>query len=141
MLKWKLLAVLGFTVGTSGVAWGLAQPKPDRRVYELRFTYATPGKLDALVTRFRNDSKRLFEKNGMTTNGFWTVASPKNETERNLLVYLLSFPSVEAQEKAWKAFGADPEWQQALKESEKNGRLTEKGDTQTLLPTDFSPLK
>jgi len=141
MLKWKLLAILGFTFGTAGVAWGLAQPKQDRRVYELRFTYAAPGKLDALVTRFRNDSKRLFEKNGMSTNGFWTVASPKNETERNLLVYLLSFPSVEAQEKAWKSFGADPEWQQALKESEKNGRLTEKGDTQTLLPTDFSPLK
>jgi hypothetical protein len=141
MLKWKLLAVLGITVGTAGVAWGLAQPTQDRRVYELRFTYAAPGKLDGLVTRFRNDSKRLFEKNGMTTNGFWTVASPATESDRHLLVYLLSFPSVDAQAKAWKAFGADPEWQQALRESEKDGRLTEKGDTRTLLATDFSPLK
>jgi hypothetical protein len=141
MLMWKLLAVLGMTMGTAGVAWGLAQQKPDRRVYELRFTYAAPGKLDALVTRFRDHSKRLFEKNGMTPVGFWTVASPSNDGERNLLVYLLTFPSVEAQQKAWKAFTADPEWQQAFKESEKNGRLTDKGDTMNLVATDFSPMK
>jgi NIPSNAP len=141
MLKWKLLAILGFLVGTAGAAWGLAQSGQDRRVYELRFTYASAGKMDALVTRFRDHSKRLFEKNGMTPMGFWTVASPSNDADRNLLVYLLAFPSVQAQEKAWKAFMADPEWQQAFKESEKNGRLTEKGDTRTLLPTDFSPLK
>jgi hypothetical protein len=141
MLKWKLLAVLGFVVGTGGVAWGWAQSGQDRRVYELRFTYAAAGKMDALVARFRDHSKRLFEKSGMTTMGFWTVTSPGNEADRNLLVYMLAFPSVQAQEKAWKTFMADPEWQQAFKESEKNGRLTEKGDTRTLLPTEFSPLK
>jgi hypothetical protein len=42
------------------------------------------------------------------------------------LIYVLKYPSREAREKAWKAFGADPEWVAARKASEVNGKLTDK---------------
>jgi hypothetical protein len=53
----------------------------------------------------------------------------------------LAFPSREARDKAFRDFGADPEWQQARKESEKNGKLTEKVDSVILMATDYSPIK
>src|SRR5438552_1466858 len=36
--------------------------EPDSRVFEMRTYYASPGKLDALETRFRDHTTRLFEK-------------------------------------------------------------------------------
>jgi hypothetical protein len=36
---------------------------------------------------------------------------------------------------------ADPEWQKARAESEKNGRLAEKVESVILMATDYSPIK
>jgi hypothetical protein len=108
----------------------------DTRCYEMRIYYAASGKLDALNTRFRDHTCKLFEKHGMENIGYWL---PITNTE-NKLVYLLAYPSREAREKAWKAFGADPEWQAAYKASEKDGKLVTKADSIFLAATDFSPL-
>ena len=44
------------------------------RVFELR-TYTTPpGKLDALKSRFRDHTVRIFNKHGMTSIGYWVPA-------------------------------------------------------------------
>src|SRR5512140_954284 len=87
----------------------------DTRCYEMRIYYAAPGKLEALNTRFRDHTCKLFEKHGMVNMGYWL---PLTNTE-NKLVYLLAYPDREAREKSWKAFTADPDWQTAYKESEK----------------------
>ena len=41
----------------------------DTHVYELRSYVAVPGKVDALVTRFRYHVAALFEKHGITSIG------------------------------------------------------------------------
>lgn len=139
-MKWKILAVLGVIFGTAGVAWGFAQQRPEPRFFELRTYTATPGKMDALLARFRNHTLRLFERHGMTNIGYWTMVSGDN-AERTL-VYILAYPSQEAREASWKAFQADPEWQAAAKESQKDGiRLAEQMVSRYMRPTDFSPMK
>ena len=113
-----------------------ADDKTDARAYEMRVYYAAPGKLDALNARFRNHTARLFEKHGMTNVGYFV---PVGENKENKLVYFLAYPSKEARDKAWKAFGADPDWQKARAESEKEGKLVAKVETKFLTPTDYSP--
>jgi hypothetical protein len=105
------------------------------RFFEMRTYYAAPGKLEDLQARFRNHTTRLFEKHGMVNIGYWL---PLTNAE-NKLVYLLAYPSRQARDQAWKAFGADPDWQAAARESERNGKLVSKAESVFLTPTDFSP--
>jgi uncharacterized protein (DUF1330 family) len=123
------LAVLFGAVGSE------AQEK-DKRVYELRTYYSPPGKLDNLNARFRDHTVKLFEKHGMTNVGYWTPIDNK----QNELIYVLSFPSVEAQKKAWKDFGADPEWKKVKAETEAQGKIVDKVDSITMAATDYSPV-
>ncbi len=80
----------------------------DARCFEIRTYYAAPGKLDALLARFRDHTVKLFEKHGITNIGYW-VPIDNND---NKLVYVIAFPNREAREGpegSWKAFGKDPE--------------------------------
>ena len=112
----------------------------DSRCFELRTYYATPGKLEELHARFRNHTLKLFKKHGMEVVGFWGPTD-KEKGSKNTLVYILAFPSRSAREKAWVDFRSDPEWQAVAKESEKNGKLTEKIDSVIMMATDYSPVK
>ena len=112
----------------------------DTRVYEMRTYYAAPGKLEELHKRFRDHTMKLFKKHGMEVVGFWGPTDKEKGAE-NTLVYLMAFPSREARDKAWKEFGADPDWQKARTESEKNGKLTDKVESVILSATDYSPIK
>src|SRR5262245_20136075 len=112
----------------------------DSRCYELRTYVAAPGKLEELHARFRNHTMKLFKKHGMEVVAFWGPTDKEKGSE-NTLVYVLAFPNREARDKAWKEFQADPEWQKARSESEKNGRLTEKVESVILMATDYSPIK
>lgn len=112
----------------------------DSRCFEIRTYVAAPGKLEELHARFRNHTMKLFKKHGMEVVGFWGPTDKEKGSE-NTLVYVLVFPSREARDKAFRAFGADPEWQKARAESEKNGRLTEKVESVILMATDYSPVK
>lgn len=107
----------------------------DSRVFELRTYYAHPGKLDALNARFRDHTVKLFEKHGITNVGYWV---PIENPERKL-VYVIAFPSVEARQKSFAAFGQDPAWQKARAESEANGPLVARIESQLMRVTDFSP--
>jgi len=107
----------------------------DTRCFELRVYYAAPGKLDDLNKRFREHTCALFEKHGITNIGYWTpIENPDNK-----LIYVTACPSKEARAKAWKEFGADPEWQAAQKASEANGKLVTKVESTFWQATDFSP--
>jgi len=116
-----------------------AADKPQMRLFELRTYTANEGKLDALNARFRDHTVKLFEKHGMTNVGYWT---PEGERSKDTLIYILAFPDKEARNKAFKEFGADPEWKKAQTESEANGKLLVKPtDSVFLTPTDYSPMK
>ena len=109
-------------------------PAADTKCYELRTYTAAPGKLDALLQRFRNHTTGLFAKHGITNVGYWV---PADNADRKL-IYLLSFPDRPAREASFKAFGADPEWQSAHKASEADGKLVDKIESRFLTSTDFS---
>ena len=106
-------------------------------VYELRVYHAAPGKLADLLRRFREHTTRLFSKHRMKSIAYWTPIDEPGSS--NTLIYVLRHPSREAAAANWKAFEDDPEWQRVKKESEANGKLTEKVDSTFLVLTDFSP--
>ncbi|MDQ3623977.1 MAG: NIPSNAP family protein [Verrucomicrobiota bacterium] len=107
----------------------------ETRLFEMRTYYAHPGKLDELHARFRNHTAKLFEKHGMTNIGYWVpIENPDHK-----LVYVLAFPNREARDASFRAFGADPDWKKAQKESEANGKLVAKVEQLFLVATDFSP--
>jgi hypothetical protein len=147
----KLFTVVSVLSCASSIASAQNAPAPptiapspslakDSRCFEIRTYTAAPGKLEELHARFRNHTMKLFKKHGMEVVGFWGPTDKEKGSE-NTLVYVLAFPSREARDKAFRAFGADPEWQKARAESEKNGRLAEKVESVILMATDYSPIK
>ncbi len=137
LLGLSLLALTGLTTLNAAAEDG---PTTVNRVFEMR-TYTThPGRLEALHARFRNHTTKLFEKHGMTNIGYWT---PRQEADGHdtTLVYLLAYPSLEAREKSWAAFQADPQWKEAKTASERDGPIVKEVKSVFLDPTDFSPTK
>ena len=108
----------------------------DERCFEMRVYYAAPGKLDALHSRFRDHTCKLFEKHDITNLGYFV---PLDNPESKL-IYFLAYPTREAREKSWKEFMADPDWQTAYKASEVDGKLVAKMESTFLTATDYSPL-
>ena len=107
----------------------------DTRCYELRIYTANEGKLDALNTRFRDHTCKLFEKHGLTNVGYW-VPADKSDSR---LIYVISSPNRVAHTKSWKAFLNDPNWKKAYKASTKDGALVAKIDSTFMSATDYSP--
>jgi NIPSNAP protein len=109
------------------------------RIFELR-TYTSPeGKLDALQTRFRDHTRRIFDKHGMTSIGYWV---PEDEPlKSNTLIYILAHPSREAAKKNWAEFAADPEWKQVSAESQKDGPIVSKVVSVFMDAADYSAIK
>ena len=106
-------------------------------MFELRTYYAAPGKLDALLARFRDHTCGLFKKHGMVDIAYWVPL----ENPENKLIYILRHASEEARIASWTAFGNDPQWHAALGESEKSGSLTLKVESILMDATDFSALR
>ncbi len=140
----SIMALLGAMCAMADDTATNPAPSPslakDSRCFELRTYHAAPGKLEALHARFRDFTNKLFVKHGMEVIGFWVPVNKDGQYE-NTLVYILAFPSHEARDKAWKEFGADPEWKKVKADSEKNGPLVEKVDSQLMTATDYSPVK
>jgi len=106
-------------------------------VYELRTYTATPGNEAAVLARFREHTLKLFSRHGMVNVGYWVPAEAKDGSA-DKLVYLLEHKSRDAAKASWKAFSADPEWQQVKKKTEANGRIVAKAESIFLASTDFS---
>ncbi|MEX1120932.1 MAG: NIPSNAP family protein [Balneolales bacterium] len=113
-----------------------AEEENTNEFYELRVYKAEPGKLDDLNTRFRDHTMEIFEKHGMKNIGYWV---PIENTD-NLLYYVLSYPSREARDASWQAFGSDPAWIEAKNASEVDGSLVAGVESLFLKTTDYSPV-
>lgn len=96
--------------------------KQDNRYFEMRIYYCEPGRLPNLLTRFRDHTTKIFERHGMTNIGYWVPT----QNEKNALYYVLAYPSKEARDASWKAFGADPEWKKVSEESQRDGKIVAK---------------
>jgi hypothetical protein len=109
------------------------------RVYELRTYTAADGKLEAVKARFRDHTIALFKRHGIESVGYFVPQDP--ERSKNTLIYILVHPSLEAAQKNWAAFRADPDWLKAKADSEAAGPIVLKTESVFLTPTDFSMLK
>jgi hypothetical protein len=107
-------------------------------IYELRIYTAHPGKMGPLVSRFRDHTCEMFEKHGIKNVGYWlnTVGGRSDE-----LWYIVAFEDHGQREKAWASMAADPDWQAAVAESEKDGPLVHHLENRIMNALDFSPLK
>ncbi|HWF11941.1 MAG TPA: NIPSNAP family protein [Bryobacteraceae bacterium] len=124
-------AALGLTMAVTSDA------QSPHHVYELRMYHANPGKLDALVARFRDHTETIFKRHNIHAIGYWIPEDNKD----NLLIYIVDHKSKEDATKNWAAFQADDEWKKVRTESETNGALQNKVDSVYMDPTDFSRLK
>ncbi len=135
-----VVGVLVASLIVMSVPASTADNPPTDKVYELRIYKANPGKLDALNARFRDHTCRLFKKHGIEVIGFWTPT--EGEEAQDTLYYIVAFPSVEAQKKAWQALKDDPEWQKAKADSERDGvELVKKFQSKNFKATDYSPIR
>lgn len=131
MMTRGILAVT-MILGSAGVASAAGQ---EDRIFEMRTYYAPPGKLDAMNARFREHTLKLFDKHGMVNIGYWMpIDNPDNK-----MMYVLAFPSREARDASWKAFFADPQWQEVRKKTEAAGPIVAKVESVLLSATDYSP--
>lgn len=144
MSKISVALLLAVTFAAGVLLRGVVTPSvtlqaQSDRVFELR-TYTTPpGKLEALKSRFRDHTVKLFEKHGMTNIGYWVPQ--EGPLAENTLIYVIAHSSREAATKSWAAFRTDPDWVKAKADSEKDGPLTTKVESIFLNPVDFSKLK
>lgn len=115
--------------------------KADRanQLFELRIYTAAPGKMEALQQRFRDHTLRLFQKHGIKSVGYWIGA---DEKEKDRLYYIVAYPDRASRDKMlMNGIAVDPEFRQAVVDSEKEGKLTTKIESVLLTSTDYSPLK
>jgi hypothetical protein len=133
------IVTMGLLLGMACQAVFAGSVQVDRRVFEIRTYTAHEGKLDALHTRFRDHTMRLFEKHGLMSVGYWIPQDAPSS--QNTLIYILAHPNREAAKKNWDAFRNDPEWQKARSESEANGPIVSKIESVFVRATDYSPMK
>jgi NIPSNAP len=125
-----VLALLTFVLPSSAA---------DAKTYELRIYVTAPGKLDALLARFRDHTCKLFEKYGMENIGYW-VPLDADKGADNTLIYVIAHKSRDAAKASWAAFQKDPAWQAARDASEKAGKiLAQPPESIFMTATDYSP--
>ena len=95
-----------------------AEPAEVSRIFELRIYHSpTWRQLMALLARFRGPETQIFHRSGIHPILYGsTFIGPNNPN----LTYLIPFTDMAAREKAWAAFGADPEWKKCAKNPSKS---------------------
>ena len=142
MLKWRILAIVGFAFGIVGSGWALAeQQRAASQVYELRVYTTLPGKRPALADRFRDHTSKMFERAGMTNVGYWNAATGDNAEET--FIYLLAYPSREARDEMWEELGTYEDFQEIIVAVERDDerKLIENIEARMLEPTSYSALR
>ena len=107
-------------------------------IHELRIYHCLPGRLPALNKRFETTTLKMWDKHGIRQAGFWTVYVGESNHD---LYYLLEWEDLAEREKKWNAFQADPEWQKARAESEKDGAIVGHISNYMLTPTSYSKVR
>ncbi|MDQ5980283.1 MAG: hypothetical protein QG602_3259 [Verrucomicrobiota bacterium] len=123
-----------------GVLTGLVSPalaaETAAPVYELRIYTVLPGRMPAMLARFRDHTCKLFEKHGMENIIYWL---PVEEKDQDKLYYILRHASRDAAKASWKGFIDDPEWHKVRDASEADGKIVSKVESTYLATTDYSP--
>src|SRR2546422_6024212 len=100
-------------------------------IYELRIYRCVPGRKPALLSRFENETLRIWEKHGIRQVGFWTTLIGKSSQE---ITYMLAWDSMAEREKRWGAFLADPEWVAVVARTEGDEIIYGQRDVEAVAP-------
>jgi hypothetical protein len=114
--------------------------KHPARVFELR-TYESQSltSLQRKVTMFNGGEIAIFERLGMRPVFFGeTIVGPRQPC----LIYMLSFDNLDAREKLWHDFGADPAWKRLSSPAPlKDAEIVVNISNVMLRPLPFSPVR
>jgi hypothetical protein len=110
-----------------------------KRVFELRTYYMHPDRIDAINARFRDYTRELFQKHGMTNVMYWYTV--EGDGSQSKLVYLLAHKTEKAGKKSFDKFREDPVWEMVRDRSEETGPIVENVESIYLKPLPFSPMK
>jgi len=110
------------------------------RYFELRVYHSpTWRQLALLHERFAGPETKIFHRVGVHPILYSTTIFGG---DRPSLTYVIPFDSLAAREKAWTAFGADPEWAKVRKESiDKGGQITSRIQISLYRATPYSPIR
>ncbi len=115
-------------------------PRQTPRVFELR-TYHSPTyrQLRALHERFAGPEIKIFHRAGVHPVLYSSTLVGQNMPN---LTYVIPFENLAEREKAWAAFGADPEWIKVRAESiEKHGQISSYSQISLYRATPYSPIQ
>ncbi len=115
------------------------EPRKNPRIFEWRVYHSpTSRQLRALHERFAGPEIKIFHRSGVHPVLYTSTLIGQNMPN---LTYLIPFDSLDAREKAWNAFGADPEWQKVRKESvDKYGQISSVIQISLHKATAYSPV-
>jgi hypothetical protein len=102
-------------------------------VYELRTYLVHPGRMPDIKRRFVDHGLPHLKKHGIEVVNFWERDTP----EGGELIYVCRFDNEAQVKERWDAFRADPSWQQARAESERNGPLLRQVISIVMRPASF----
>jgi len=108
-------------------------------IFQLRTYTCFDGKLDNLITRFKDHTQDLFEKQGLRNYPYWITVEKDGSQPK--LVYLLADKDQSSFERDFQNFIKDPAWVKARDASEADGKIVEKVAAVFLKTLPFSPMK
>lgn len=110
------------------------------RLFELRVYHSpTWRQLAALHDRFRGPEVKIFHRSGIHPILYGSTVIGGNIPN---LTYLIPFADLAAREKAWAAFGADPDWQKVRADSvAKSGEIVREIQVSLYRATSYSPVR
>ena len=116
-----------------------ARPKVSR-IFELRVYHSPTVRQNRLLhERFAGSEIKIFHRVGVHPILYSSTLIGPNMPN---LTYLTPFATLAEREKAWDAFGADPDWIKVRKESiDRGGQITNQISITLLRPTDYSPIQ
>ena len=118
----------------------LAEPPKKPRLFEIR-QYHSPTwrQLGFLHERFSGPEIQIFHRVGVHPILYsQTVIGPNMPN----LTYVIPFEDLASRERAWDAFGADPEWQKVRKESvERGGQIASVNSISLYRAAPYSPIR
>ena len=116
-----------------------AEKRDKPRYFELRVYHSpTARQLRILDERFSGPEIKIFHQSGIHPVLYGHTMIGANLPN---LTYLIPFESLEAREKAWNAFGANPDWVKARKESvDKGGQIVSVAQVSIYKATEYSPI-
>ncbi|RAI88420.1 NIPSNAP family protein [Algoriphagus yeomjeoni] len=108
-------------------------------IFQMRIYTCFDGRLDNLITRFKDHTQELFAEQGLKNYPYWITVEKDGSQPK--LVYLLGDRNQASFEANFQNFAKDPAWIKAKEMSEADGKIVENVDAVFFKTLPFSPMK